>query len=328
MINWKDYTARIIRLSASGKSSAEILEILKTENKSKSIIFPKSAERTIRRIASNEKEIISNIASNDKVANDCKILVFDIETYPFLAYSFNKWKTNINDDFIVHDWGMLCWSAKWLFSDEVMSDKMTEEELNNLDDSRISRSIWELINEAEVVIAHNGVKFDIKKVNTKFLEYEIGRPSPYQVIDTLIHVRKRFAITSNRLDYIAKNFFGIEGKLQTETGLWRRCMDKEYLALEFMSEYCDQDVRVLEDVYLLMRAWISPHPNLALFSVTESDGCPVCLSDEREFTSTTYNTYVNRYESYRCLNCGHIYRSRTTLTPLKDNKGMKVSTPN
>jgi DNA polymerase elongation subunit (family B) len=326
MINWKNYMTEIATLSAGGKSSYEIIDLLK--ERYKKVDFPKSSDRIIRDIIKKERSLISNIASNKKVGDSCKILVFDIETYPFLAYTFNKWKTNINDDFIVHDWGMLCWSAKWLFSDEVLSDKMTEEELNNLDDSRISRSIWELIDEADVVIAHNGVKFDIRKVNTKFLEYNIGRPSPYQVIDTLVHVRKRFSITSNRLDYIAQNFFGIEGKLKTETGLWRRCMDKDYSALEFMSEYCDQDVKVLEDVYLLMRSWISPHPNLALLAVSENDGCPVCLSEEREFTKTTYNTYVNRYEAYRCGNCGHIYRSRMSETPLRSNKALKVSTPN
>jgi len=324
-MNWETHHSAIIKLSAKGLSSAEILKELKKDNPK--TIFSTSSERNIRKIVSKNQNIINQLISEKNMEN-CKVLVFDIETYPFLAYSFNKWKTNINDDFIVHDWGMLCWSAKWLFSDEIMSDRMTEEELNNLDDSRISRSIWELINEAEVLIAHNGVKFDIKKVNTRFLEHGIGRPSPYQVIDTLIHVRKRFSITSNRLDYIAKNFFGIEGKLKTEQGLWRRCMDKDYEALEFMDEYCQQDVKVLEDVYLLMRAWISPHPNLALLSITDSEGCPVCLSDKREYTNTTYNTYVNRYEAHRCLNCGHIYRSRTSLTPLRDNKGMKVSTPN
>jgi hypothetical protein len=325
MINWKDYTPEIINLSAGGKGSYDILDILKARHKE--VPFSKSADRIIRDIIKKEKPLILNLSSNNRVKDGCKVLVFDIETYPFLAYTFQKWQTNISDDFIVHDWGILCWSAKWLFSDEILSDKMTEEELNKLDDSRISRSIWELIDEADVVIAHNGVKFDIRKVNTKFLKYNLGRPSPYQVIDTLVHARSKFDLTSNRLDYIATKHFGIEGKMKTETGLWRRCMDKDYSALEFMSEYCDQDVKVLEDVYLLMRAWITPHPNLALLAVSENDGCPVCLSEEREFTKTTYNTYVNSYNAYRCGNCGHIYRSRLTNTPIASNRGLKVSTP-
>lgn len=256
-----------------------------------------------------------------------KILIFDIETYPMLAYTFQKWNTNINDDFIVQDWGMLCWSAKWLFEDEILNDKLTQEELINRDDERISKSLWKLMDEAEIIVAHNLVKFDQKKANTKFLEHDLGRPSPYQIIDTLQHARKRFAITSNRLDYIAKNFFKIEGKMQTEKGLWIRCMNNEYSALEYMQIYCDQDVKVLEDVYLEMRGWIYPHPNIALLSMDVNNGCPACGSEEKEITNTNYNTYVNSYTAYRCGGCGHIYRSRKTNTPISSNKGLKVSTP-
>ena len=256
-----------------------------------------------------------------------KVLIFDIETYPMLAYSFQKWNTNISDDFIVQDWGILCWSAKWLFSEDIFNDKLTEEELIARDDKRISRSLWKLIDEADVIIAHNLVKFDLKKANTKFLEYHLGRPSPYQTIDTLQHARKRFAITSNRLDYIAKNFFKIEGKMQTEKGLWMRCMNNEYKALEYMQIYCDQDVVVLEDVYLELRPWIQPHPNMALLAVDVNNGCPACGSESKEHTHTNYNTYVNSYTAFRCKGCGHIYRSRTTLTPISSKKGLKVSIP-
>jgi DNA polymerase III epsilon subunit-like protein len=323
-MNWSKVTPEIIKQSSKGKTSSEIADALK--KKFPKMSFPKSLERQIRAVVVKNKPLIKSVISKKEVSK-CKILLFDIETYPFLAYSFNKWQTNISDGFIVHDWGMLCWSAKWLFSDEVMSDKMTQKELIARDDKRISKSLWNLIDEAEIIIAHNGVKFDIKKMNTRFLQYEFGRPSPYQVIDTLQVVRRKFAITSNRLDYIAKDFFGIEGKLQTETGLWRKCMDNDFKALKFMSEYCDQDVRVLEDVYLKIRAWVSPHPNLALLSVSNNDGCPVCLSGEKEFTNTSYNTYVNTYDAFRCLECGHIYRSRRTNTPLKKNVTLKVSTP-
>jgi rubredoxin len=262
-----------------------------------------------------------------KEESEPKILLFDIETHPILAYTFQKWKTNINDDFIVQDWGILCWSAKWLFKDEILNDKLTKKELINRDDERVSESLWKLIDEADVIIAHNLVKFDLKKANTKFVQYNLGRPSPCQIIDTLQHVRRRFAITSNRLDYIAKNFFQIEGKMQTEKGLWRRCMDNEFGALVYMQDYCDKDVLVLEEVYLKIRGWIHPHPNIALLSMDINDGCPACGSEEKEFTKTNYNTYVNSYTAYRCKGCNHIYRSRASQTPLKSNKSLKVSTP-
>lgn len=322
MINWDSYKDQIFELADRGHSSSEILE--KVIEANPDVKFPTSADRTIRKLTSKmrkPKETFSDFSAP-------KILLFDIETFPILAYTWTKWKANINDDFILHDWGVLCWSAKWLFEDKVMNDVLTEEELINRDDKRISTSLWKLIDEADVIIAHNLLRFDLKRMNTKFLEYKLGRPSPYQTIDTLLHVRKRFAITSNRLDYIAKNFFEIEGKMETEKGLWMKVMkDNDHEALGRMALYCDQDVRVLEDVYIRIRGWIHPHPSVALLSMDVNNGCPACGSDEKEICTTDYNTYVNSYTAYRCGGCGHIYRERKTKTPLSSNAGLKVSTP-
>lgn len=322
MINWDKYKDQIFELASRGYSSTQILKKVSESNPDEK--FPIGADRQVRRLVSNLKQAKESFES----FTEPKILLFDIETFPILAYTWTKWKANINDDFIVHDWGVLCWSAKWLFSDEVMNDTLTKTELANRDDRRISKSLWELIDEADVIIAHNLIRFDLKKMNTKFLEYGIGRPSPYQTIDTLLHVRKRFAITSNRLDYIAKNFFQIEGKLETEKGLWMKVMkDNDHEALLRMTDYCDQDVRVLQEVYLKIRAWVQPHPNVALLSMDINNGCPACGSEEKELTKTDYNTYVNSYTAYRCGGCGHIYRERKSKTPISSNAGLKVSTP-
>jgi len=149
-----------------------------------------------------------------------KILLFDIETSPMACYSFRKWDTNIGDDFILDDWNIISWSAKYLFSEEMHTMKVTAKEQKTRNDKRIVQGLWKLLDEADIVIAHNLKKFDKKIAQTRFLYYDLKMPSYYQEIDTLLTARKNFKITSNRLDYIAKDFFGIEGKLQTAKGLW------------------------------------------------------------------------------------------------------------
>lgn len=298
------------------------------------------------RLTEEEYEVIlklrqqqdKNVSSNYSGLNNshCKILFFDLETSPLITRMWSKWQNGVNDNNIIKDWGVLCWSAKWLFDDTIYSGKVNESELETFNvsskkyhpnDERIMKSLWSLIDEADVIVAHNLKKFDEKKANTKFLKYGFGCPSPYQTIDTLLHLRKRFALTSNRLDYAAKQFFDIEGKLQTENNLWVRCMDGDYDALKYMSEYCDQDVKVLEDVYLLMRGWIKPHPNVGLQALSANGCCPVCSSEKRKETKTPYRTYVNEYTAYRCDDCSHIYRERRSNTPIASNKNLKVSTP-
>ena len=247
---------------------------------------------------------------------DAKILVFDIETSPLLSYTWGKWKQNINDCQLINDWFMITWSAKWLFDDKYLSDKLTPEEAIKQNDKRIVKSIFELIDKADIVIAHNGDKFDLRKLNTRFLFYELGTPSSYQSIDTLKHARKQLSVTSNRLDYLGK-FFGLDRKI--ETGgfeLWANCLRGDEKALKDMETYNIQDVKLLEDVYLFLRPYIKPHPNLALFIDDELKRCPTCGSDQLEWKSE-YITTVSVYAEYKCKCCGSNSRERKKLSKNK-----------
>ena len=95
---------------------------------------------------------------------------------------------------------MICWSAKWLFSDEVIHDRLTGKESKRKDDKRITKSLWALyLDEADIVVAHNALI--LKKSNARFLYHDLGLPSPYRSVDTLKIARRNFRITSNKLDY-------------------------------------------------------------------------------------------------------------------------------
>lgn len=183
----------------------------------------------------------------EKPTHNAKILLYDLETSHIIARVFSLWQNGINPDDVIKDWSLLCFSAKWLFEDEIMSFKMTEEELKTWDDRRIVKELWKLMDEATHIIAHNAAKFDNRKSNAKFLKYDLKLPSPYQTIDTLQHAKRKFALTSNRLSYIAE-YLGLESKMETSKGLWNKVEDGDFEALKEMDKYCQQDVKVLEEV--------------------------------------------------------------------------------
>ena len=255
-----------------------------------------------------------------------KILIFDIETAPIRAFVWGLWKQNVGTNQIISDWFCLSWSAKWLFEDHVMSDVLKPKEVVKENDKRIIKSIWALLNEADIVIAHNGDKFDLRKLRTRFIFHGLKPPSPFLTIDTLKHARTQFNISSNRLDYLGE-FLNLGRK--SETGgfeLWDQCMSGSVDALNKMNLYCNQDVLLLESVYLEMRPWIKPHPNVGLFVEDDVDACPSCGSSNLKVNGSYYTT-VNRYDALQCDDCGAWSRSRVTSTPLKDNKGVKSSIP-
>ena len=236
--------------------------------------------------------------------SDANILLFDIETTPLEVYVWgligNKY---IQPNNIIKDWNVLSWSAKWLFDSRVMSDIQTPKEAIERDDKRIINSIWNLIDQADIIIAHNGDKFDVKKLNTRFHMNGLYPPSPYRSIDTLKVVKKSFAFSSNKLDYLSQIMTN-RNKLETNFKLWTDCLHGNRNALNKMLAYNEEDVRLLEEVYVELRPWIRPHPNVNIYD--DIEGCPSCGSDDLEPNGGYYTTVTNKYLSYSCNECGSL----------------------
>jgi hypothetical protein len=265
----------------------------------------------------SESEMLAKVGLTGihRTSADCRILVFDIETAPIRAFIWSVWMAKIgyNMDMLSQDWYMICWAAKWLFDDKLISDVQTPEEAKNNDDSRICKTLHALIDEADIVIAHNGDKFDLRKIRTRFTMNGLPPNTPYQSIDTLKAVRKKFSFSSNRLDYISREL-GFGGKLKTDWSLWERCYEGDPEALQKMDEYCCVDVQRLEDVYLYVRPWIQPHPNIGLWHKKDERVCCYCAHDDLE-PRGTYATSANLFDCFVCKNCNGINRAWKSSIP-------------
>lgn len=269
-----------------------------------------------------DAEVIDH-ENDTKYNHNAKILVFDLETMPLRSFIWGVWKQSIghNMKMLENDWFMASWAAKWLFEDEVKGDVLTPIEAINQDDSRIMKSLWELIDQADIIIAHNLIKFDEKRMNTRFLLNGLTKPSPYQRIDTLLHARKKFAMSSNRLDYLGE-VLGVGKKMETGgIELWIECYKGNPEALQKMLDYNVRDITLLEDVYLAMRPYIQPHPNLGLWIEDDVNSCPTCGSEDLK-PAGTYATSANLYEAVKCGNCGAIGRNRTGKIPAKNKSNL------
>jgi len=255
-----------------------------------------------------------------------KILIFDIETAPLRAFVFQMsvWGGNVRDDQVITEWFMLTWSAKWLFDDKVYSAKLTGEEARVEDDSRITKSLWNLINEADIIVAHNGGRFDVPNINTRFLMNGLPPCAPYQQIDTKKIASKQFGFTHNSLNGLAK-IFNLPQKLDTDFELWKRCLNGEKKALLEMETYNKQDVEILEEVYLRLRPWVKSHPNVALYVEADRPICTHCGSDDLTPVNKDYHTMTGRYATHRCGNCGTIVRERKTQYPKDKSKALLSS---
>lgn len=257
---------------------------------------------------------------------NARILVYDIETTPMEVFVWGLARNDyISPTFIIKDWNVLSWSAKWLCHSSTMSMIQTPQEARARDDKRVLEGIWKLIDQADIIIAHNGDRFDIKKLNTRFILNSMPPPASYQSIDTLKVAKRSFAFSSNKLDYLGE-LLANRNKLETNFKLWKECLEGKPKALKRMKEYNIEDVLLLEEVYVELRPWIKSHPNIGIYIDSNNSVCPTCGSDKIEENGSYYTTTVNQYASYTCKECGgscrgiqgnlNLYERKQLMRPL------------
>jgi DNA polymerase elongation subunit (family B) len=278
----------------------------------------REAKKIIQRQA-----MMRNIPDSKKIEHKIpQILILDIETAPMKAFVWGVWKQDVHQEQLISAWFILSWAAKWLLADDIMSNRLTPNEVLFEDDNRIVNNLWKVLNEADIVIAHNGERFDIPRIKSRFLIHGLPPTTFYQQIDTLKVARREFDFPSNKLDALAK-LLGHESKQSVDFELWSDCLNGNDSSLRHMEEYNRQDVKVLESVYLSIRPYIKGHPNYNLYVDSEKPLCPHCGHDELVFAGYYYYTPTGKYRNLRCTSCGALSRERQSV--YRNRKNILVS---
>lgn len=234
-----------------------------------------------------------------------RILLYDVETTPLKVWTWGAYQADAIE-ILEHSY-ILCVGYKWYGEPGgVQALGPTPEYWLPGDDSEAVHELWDLFDQADVVVGHNAAKFDNRKANARFAYYGLGPPSPYHTVDTLKLARKHFAMARNRLDDLGDHLdLGRKTKHQG-WDLWKRCMKAPYdkPAWDKMLRYCKQDVVLLEKLYTQLRGWDAGHPTLM-----DSSGCPTCGSTKLQRRGYRH-TKTMTYQQYHCQNCGAWSRSR------------------
>jgi len=254
-----------------------------------------------------------------------KILIYDVETSPMEVLVWGLYKQRIPIDNIVKEWAILSWAAKWLNNPNVMSAVVTPKQATDRKDKDVVEKLWSLFEEADVVVAHNALKFDNRKMNARWKVNGLMPCSPFQTIDTLKVAQKSFAFSSHKLNYLTDLLVGNQ-KIKTEYGLWKRCINGEQESLDEMLRYNKQDVLILEDLYFELRPWIKSHPNIGLYLDGTGEVCANCGSSLLDWDIKPYYTSVGRFKAYRCKSCCAIGRSRYSDLSQEERKNLLVGT--
>lgn len=247
------------------------------------------------------------------------ILILDIETAPKVAYVWRFFKENIGAKQVKEHGHIMSFAAKWLNRDEIIYEENRKE-----NDKIIVNSLVSLFDAADIVVAHNGGRFDFPQVMGRALVHGIKPPSPYKIVDTLKVAKAEFGFPSNSLEYLAmvldcskkeshKNFPGFE--------LWLECLRGNEAAWAEMKHYNIQDVITLEEIYLKMLPFMRHHPNVGVFGQQEEPVCPKCGSVHLHWRGYSF-TNVGKYHRFQCQDCGGWGRTRYSLKTKEQSKAI------
>lgn len=265
-----------------------------------------------------------------------KVLIFDLETSPELGYVWGRFKQFLAPVQVKQRSFLLTWSAKWLGEEEVMADAISHHrprfyavddedgayveergDYSEEDDFEVVSSIWHLLDECDVAIAHNGNRFDFPYLNSRFVYHGLGMPSPFKQVDTCRIAKKHFRFASNSLKELGI-FLGIETpKLDTTFQLWIDCMHGKQEAWDYMLEYNVFDVKLLEEVYYRLRHYDKSAPNFALYYDDEEVRDPVTGSTDVEELPKLSYTASSGFKAYRSKG-GHVFRSSKAVKRIKN----------
>lgn len=208
-----------------------------------------------------------------------KILIYDIETAPNLAYVWGKWQQDVIAYAKERELLSIAW--KWVGEDKVFCT--TKERARN--DKALTILAAKLLSEADIVIAHNGDSFDRKIIKARMIYWGLPPLKINCSVDTKKVAKTYFQFNGNGLNDLC-TFLKI-GKKAKNPGfdMWLGCMKGNKKSWNYMAHYNKQDVVLLDKLYHKFLPWIENHPNIAKLlnpkkkhNPYTSESCPRCCS--------------------------------------------------
>jgi DNA polymerase elongation subunit (family B) len=228
-----------------------------------------------------------------------KILILDIETFPNLGYTWQRYEQNVIR--FTQEKCIATFSAKWLGQKKVISKSLPQYPgyaPGSYDDKALCLDLHKFFDYADVIVAHNGDQFDVRFAQSRFIFHGFRPPSPFKTVDTK-KVAKRVAnFNSNKLDDLGKILLGTQ-KIKTDFDLWEGCIKGDPKAWKRMIRYNEKDVLMLERLYLRLLPWCKNHPNFT----GQREACPKCASFNIHWKGVMRTT-TRSYFRFQCQDCG------------------------
>lgn len=210
-----------------------------------------------------------------------KILIFDIES------------TNLAANFGY----IICICYKWLGEEKIHTisiDSFPGFKADPTNDKEVVKTFKKVFEEADMVVAHYGQKFDKTFVNTRLLVHGLGSLPRTKLFDTWRVAKDHLRLNSNRLATLISALNIKYQKTELSGPIWIKAMAGHRPSIKYVIEHCVYDVLALEQVYLKISPLVLENTN------------PMFHKCDSKFWRSNGNRVCDRKAFRRmwCMKCG------------------------
>jgi predicted PolB exonuclease-like 3'-5' exonuclease len=235
--------------------------------------------------------------------------VIDIETSPLIVMVWELGKQYVSKEQLITDWHIMMFRAKKLGAPV---NSMIKMEARDGDDTALLKKLWEIFNEADVIISQNGKKFDEPKIKARMMIKGFKPYKPFKHHDTFEQNSDK-EFTSHSLDYLTDKFCTkykkLKHKLFSGLSLWKACLGIHVTlkpnpkAWVEMGKYCDYDVLSDEELFLNTRGWSKNSAPVMVFENDITRQCKYCGKYKLKIDGKKHKG-LKVFNYMQCLACG------------------------
>jgi uncharacterized protein YprB with RNaseH-like and TPR domain len=124
-------------------------------------------------------------------------------------------------------------------------------------DRELVKRIKALVMDHDVIVAHNGTRFDLPFLRTRCLRWHLAPLRDVKCVDPLQIAWRKFRLRSNTLGAVA-DYLGIEDrKTPLDMSVWASAyLDGDKRAMNKVVTHCEADIRVLSAVLPYVKPFI------------------------------------------------------------------------
>lgn len=203
-----------------------------------------------------------------------KRLFFDLELSKSIFWAWGTGKQYLGYHQLLEPQKIISFHWNWEGSDKI---NHVHWGLNKQCDKSVVKEIAKQFNKADEIIAHNGDKFDMKKLFGRAMFHKIELRPKYITRDTMKMVKSCASLPSYSLKFLCKHF---DLPLKLDSGgsaTWDEVQFKKSKeALDHLLYYGDGDIISLKALFYYIESYVPHKVNYAVLRGGERYECPNC----------------------------------------------------